>query len=157
MKLTNYHRDAFIHAVMNDVPKITKEDVQPKVQEALVKAMSPEARKLYRKAPKALVRDYSYDLTTDRCCVNFTVGDADAASVLVPFVEAVKKHEAVKASLRATIYSCSTLKQAKDRLPEFEKYLPSEAGSLPASANLPVVANLVADLTKLGWPKKEAQ
>ena len=156
MKLTNYHRDAFIHAVMNDVPKITKEEVQPKVQEALVKAMSPEARKLYREAPKALTSDYSFDLTTDRCCVSFVVGDADKDTVLAPFFEAVKKHEAVKDSLRATIYSCSTLKQAKDRLPEFEKYLPSEAGSLPASANLPVVANLVADLTNLGWPKKGA-
>ena len=156
MKLTNYHRDAFIHAVMNDVPKITKEEVQPKVQEALVKAMSPETRKLYRKAPKALKSDYSFNLTTDRCCVSFVVGDADKDTVLAPFFEAVKKHEAVKDSLRATIYSCSTLKQAKDRLPEFEKYLPSEAGSLPASANLPVVANLVADLTNLGWPKKGA-
>jgi hypothetical protein len=37
------------------------------------------------------------------------------------------------------------------RLPEFEKYFPAE--DAPISKNLPALANMVADLTKLGWPK----
>lgn len=64
---------------------------------------------------------------------------------------------ALKAKLTAAIAACFTLKQAKERLPEFVKYLPTDRDSTGTS-NLPAVANLVADLVQLGWPKdKEAQ
>lgn len=59
----------------------------------------------------------------------------------------------LRSKLEATIASCSTLKQAKECLPEFEKYLPAEV--TPADRSLPVVGNLVAELTKAGWPKKK--
>ena len=58
--------------------------------------------------------------------------------------------------LTAVIASCTTLKQAKEALPEFIKYLPEEPGSA-INRTLPVVGNLVADLSKAGWPKKDSK
>lgn len=58
--------------------------------------------------------------------------------------------------LTAVIASCTTLKQAKEALPEFIKYLPEEPGST-IDRTLPVVGNLVADLSKAGWPKKDSK
>lgn len=46
--------------------------------------------------------------------------------------------------------ACKTLKQARERLPEFEKYPPKDVEKSPTM--LPALANLVADLTKVGWP-----
>ena len=37
------------------------------------------------------------------------------------------------------------------KLPEFAHYLPAE--DAPAGRSLPVVANLVTDFVKAGWPK----
>ena len=58
--------------------------------------------------------------------------------------------------LTAVIAACSTLKQAKEALPEFIKYLPEESGNV-VDRTLPVVGNLVADLSKAGWPKKDSK
>ena len=62
----------------------------------------------------------------------------------------------LRKQLTAVIDSCNTLKQAKAALPEFVKYLPGEPGNA-IDRTLPVVGNLVADLMKLGWPKKDAK
>ena len=62
----------------------------------------------------------------------------------------------LRKQLTAVIDSCSTLKQAKEALPEFIKYLPEEPGKA-IDRTLPVVGNLVADLMKVGWPKKDAK
>ena len=62
----------------------------------------------------------------------------------------------LRKQLTAVIDSCNTLKQAKAALPEFVKYLPEEPGDA-IDRTLPVVGNLVADLMKLGWPKKDAK
>ena len=45
----------------------------------------------------------------------------------------------------------STRKGLADALPEFEKYLPADEPA--AVRSLPVVANVVADFVKAGWPK----
>ena len=62
----------------------------------------------------------------------------------------------LRKQLTAVIASCTTLKQAKKALPEFVKYLPEEPGSA-IDRTLPVVGNLVADLSKAGWPKKDSK
>ena len=62
----------------------------------------------------------------------------------------------LRKQLTAVIASCTTLKQAKEALPEFIKYLPEEPGST-IDRTLPVVGNLVADLSKAGWPKKDSK
>lgn len=62
----------------------------------------------------------------------------------------------LRKQLTAVIASCTTLKQAKEALPEFVKYLPEEPGSA-IDRTLPVVGNLVAELSKAGWPKKDSK
>lgn len=62
----------------------------------------------------------------------------------------------LRKQLTAVIAACTTLKQAKEALPEFIKYLPEEPGN-PVDRTLPVVGNLVADLSKAGWPKKDSK
>jgi predicted nucleic acid-binding Zn ribbon protein len=47
MKLTKYDRQAIVRAIMNDVPKPDKTQRADKIQAAIVKAMSPDVRKVY--------------------------------------------------------------------------------------------------------------
>ena len=58
----------------------------------------------------------------------------------------------LRSEVKALIAACHTLKQARERLPEFAKYLPAERSPAPKQNPL-MVANTVADLTKAGWPK----
>ena len=62
----------------------------------------------------------------------------------------------LRKQLTAVIAACTTLKQAKEALPEFVKYLPGEPDNA-IDRTLPVVGNLVADLSKVGWPKKDTK
>ena len=62
----------------------------------------------------------------------------------------------LRKQLTAAIATCTTLKQAKEALPEFIKYLPEEPDKA-IDRTLPVVGNLVADLSKAGWPKKDSK
>src|SRR5574344_331705 len=89
--------------------------------------------------------DYEIDEITD-CPEMMAIrqGYADELNML----------NSLRKQLTAVIDSCSTLKQAKEALPEFIKYLPEEPGKA-IDRTLPVVGNLVADLMKVGWPKKD--
>ena len=62
-----------------------------------------------------------------------------------------KARKALAEKLRAVAYSVTTRKALAAALPEFEKYLPPDDAA--AIRTLPVVANVVADFVKAGWPK----
>lgn len=79
--------------------------------------------------------------------------DSEIQKLIDLFIKEKDKHADLYQKVSAAIAACSTLKQAKESLPEFEKYLPAEPGKIDRS--LPVVGNLVADLTKAGWPAKK--
>ena len=79
--------------------------------------------------------------------------DPEIQKLVDLFIEEKNKHADLRQKVTAVIAACSTLKQAKEALPEFEKYLPAEPGNVDRS--LPVVGNLVADLAKAGWPAKK--
>lgn len=79
--------------------------------------------------------------------------DPEIQKLVDLFIEEKNKHADLRQKVTAIIAACSTLKQAKEALPEFEKYLPAEPEKLDRS--LPVVGNLVADLSKAGWPAKK--
>jgi hypothetical protein len=145
-KLTKYDKQVIVRAVTADVP-FDNDAVKKAAQDAIVKAMSPEVRKVYKTHPTALRSKSTYDISERECAV-LIVGDVDYDEVLKPFVEAKEKRKATLNQLEAIIESCSTLKQLRERLPEFESYFPVEGVATP---NLPAVANLVADLVKLGW------
>ena len=79
--------------------------------------------------------------------------DPEIQKLVDLFIEEQNKLADLRQKVTAAITACSTLKQAKETLPEFEKYLPAEPGNMDRS--LPVGGNLVADLTKAGWPAGE--
>ena len=157
MKLTKYDRLSIVRAIMADVPKPDKTKRREEIQAAVVKAMSPAVRKVFKDFPQALRTSHTGDLTcNDRYdSRSIVVGDVTEEmldAILKPYREEdVARHNA-QAKLHGAIDSCTTRKSLMERLPEFEKYFPAE--SAPLSKNLPALANVVADLSKLGWPKK---
>jgi hypothetical protein len=157
MKLDKYAKQAIVKAIMNDVPKPDKQKRRAELQTAIVKLMSPEVRKVYKVKPSAL-RSYLVgdliqdDRWEDRYIVAGDVSDKDIELLLKPYEAENGVRRDVEHKLRSIVDGCSTLNVLKKRLPEFEKYYPTEA---QPTKNLPVVANVVADLSRLGWPKGE--
>jgi len=76
------------------------------------------------------------------------VADLDMDKVIEPFLQPRKERNALFSSIKGIAYGCSTLRQLKEALPELEKYMPKEDAP---TRNLPAVANVVADMVKLGW------
>lgn len=150
MKLNQYHKDAIIRAITNDIPRKTDEQIQAAVQAALVKGMSVACRNLYKKNPKALMTKY---ISGTLSCRNFEVvsGDANVTECLKPFSYEYIAFEKVERSLKAAINGCTTRKQFVDRFPEFGNYAPHEEGVCKTT---PTIANVVADLVKLGFVPK---
>jgi phosphoglycolate phosphatase-like HAD superfamily hydrolase len=154
MRLDKHTKQAILRSIVDDIPKPTVQAARHDIQAALVKSMSPLARKLYKQNPAALAKDrVGYDHGFDYSAM-VVVGDADFDAVMRPYVEANDQRRDVYNKLKGIIEGCTTLKQLKILLPEFEKYMPTETAP---TKNLPAVANVVADLTKLGWPKGAQQ
>lgn len=157
MKLNTYTKAAIVRAIMNDVPKPDKTKRHEALQAAIVKAMSPECRKVYNKTPNALARQHVGNTTYDGCnwhTREVIKGDAPEDKIkalLKPYDDEDEAYDKAREQLEAAIKGCNTLNALKKAFPEFEKYLPTEA---QPTKNLPALANVVADLSKLGWPKK---
>jgi len=165
MNLTKYDRTAFVNAVINDVP--TEDYREQAISYAALHAITylPKALQDAIKKNEAVL-DH---LRSTYCHIgsfgihlhgSSTVRDtAHNDEELMTKVKRLsdlhdmqkERIDELRTSLTGVIGACRTLKQAKERLPEFEKYLPTERGSTGVT-NLPV-ANVVAELTKLGWPK----
>jgi hypothetical protein len=71
---------------------------------------------------------------------------------LAPYETEDNKYRDAKLNLQNAIMACTTLKALETTFPEFKKYFPTET---QPTKNLPALANVVADLSKLGWPKGE--
>jgi hypothetical protein len=151
MRLTKYEKEAIIRAIMQDVPCTPDHVLRAEIQNSLVQAMSVPTQELYKTHPKALRIEHvsSWDSGMSYR-VDFIAGDADVEKAMKPFAAKKKERDAAHAKLSAIVNGCSTLAQLKKMLPEFISYFPTEA---EPTKNLPAVANMVADLSKLGWPK----
>lgn len=155
MRISKWDKEAIVKAIMHDVPKPDKKKRKDELQAAIVKAMSPEARKLYNRTPSALRTYHLGDIIYDGnwSSRDVIVGDVTNSMVDEMTKKYIDEDNAVvtaRRSLKGAIEACTTLKQLNDRLPEFKKYFPTEE---KPTANLPALANIVADLSKLGWPK----
>ena len=64
-----------------------------------------------------------------------------------------KNIRVLEARLKGVAYACTTRKQLAEALPEFTSYLPDEEAK--AARDLPVVANVLSDFVKAGWPKNQ--
>ncbi len=165
MKLTNTIRDAFVRAVMNDVPSIDyEEQIRGIVEKDAVAQLPPKVRAIY--LDKAL-RGYVATAWWGRrygngCSANIPSGApdfklSDAAQKRVDALSAEAETQNTRARdlntrLRAVAYSVGTRKSLATALPEFEKYLPADEEA--ALRTVPVIANVVTDFVKAGWPKK---
>jgi hypothetical protein len=161
MRLTNYMRDAFICAAMNDVPQV---DYDPAIREAATKAAlanlpmkvqavwsDPETRQHLETTYCSF--GHRFTINVPGACTKEHRAIAEAAAL--PLVEKSdaqrKSRDALQSKLRAVAYGVTTRKALVDALPEFEKYLPADEPA--AIKTLPVLANVVTDFVKAGWPK----
>lgn len=155
MRLDKYAKQSIVRAIMQDVPPIDKAARRLAVQAAIVKAMSPDVRKVFKSNPGALRTTYVGDVVEidDYSSRSITVGDVtdkQLEEILKPYKAEDSAVYDAKRKLQGIVEGCSTLKQLQTLLPEFKQYMPTEAAP---TKNLPAVANMVADLSKLGWPK----
>lgn len=158
MKLTKNLREAFVRAVMADVPKVDyREQLQKVVTDAAVALLPAPVATAYKQFPEYI--------ETRRVWAGATYLSVPAADEVVfpPEVEKEiarlealndaqeENRSALRTKLTAAANSVTTRKALADLLPEFEKYLPADDRT--ATLNLPAVANVVADFVKAGWPK----
>jgi hypothetical protein len=161
MKIDKYVRQSIVKAIMADVPKPDKAKRRADLQAAIVKAMSPAVRKVFKECPGALKTHYFGDVLYDGHrwdSRDLTVGDVPAAKLeelSKPYKDEDEAHSAAYCKLQGAIEGCTTRKALMTRLPEFEKYYPAEEA--PMSKSVPALANVMADLAKLGWPKGKTQ
>jgi hypothetical protein len=157
MKIDKYVRQSIVRAIMNDVPKPDKAKRREDLQAAVVKAMSPDVRKVFKNTPSALRTYHVGEVTYDgygwktRDIIAGDVTDEVIEEILKPYMAEDEARRAAQCKLEGAIEGCTTRKALMTRLPEFEKYFPAETA--PLSKSLPALANVMADLSKLGWPK----
>jgi hypothetical protein len=155
MNLTKIHKQAIVRSILNDTPALPREKWAEEIKAAIVKAMSPEVRKIYKTKPHALRRATVMYINPHRTWGDdFPVGDVTKEQIneiVEPYDKKVKERQDAERTLTAAFEGIRTLKQAEATFPEFKKYYPTEA---QPTKNLPALANVVADLTKLGWPKE---
>lgn len=155
-RINKWDKQAIVKAIMDDVPAPDRKKRRDELQAAIVKVMSPEARKLYKSCPSALRTYHVGDVTYDGC--NWATRDVIVGDVKEVVINELKEKYLVedrafneaRYALKGAIEACNTYKQLMTRLPEFEKYYPKPDAK---GTNLPALANVVADLSKLGWPK----
>ena len=157
--VTKWDKQAIVKAIMADVPRVDKDKRRKELQAAIVKLMSPEARKLFNKTPNALRTYHVGEITYNGQwgSRDITIGDVTDTKVdelCAKYKEEDNARYDIERKLKGIVETCRTVKQLNDRLPEFKKYFPTVEKPV---ANLPAIANVVADLSKLGWPKGETK
>lgn len=163
MKLTNYLRDAFINAAMQDVPQTDyREQIQKLMQDDFDSQLPKEVLAMSKKFPGYFSTGDPLRLGNGLGYVyariwirgempTLTKAGKDAQQKLLDADLLQQKNlNVLKEKLHNVAYGCSTTNALATALPEFQKYLPTE----PAKAtSLPALANVVSDFVKAGWPK----
>lgn len=171
--LTKAMKETLVRLILNDLPKIDYRDRIQALAEMAALMHAPEAIKQAWAAKdqgesRAWVETTSvyFDLNAGHS-QGFTVPYARGTSssitarslcLRVPELkEAVdaqpklnKERTALKEQLLAQFQHISTTKQFREVFPEFSVYLPADPPKV--SRLLPACSNLMADLTKAGWP-----
>lgn len=170
MKLNNHDRESFVRAVMGDVPQT---DYNTKAEQ-LIRAAH---EKWLPDAVKTVFQDSSLRQRFLKVCYlnpssyldnialyagdGFTLDSVKGlrekiGDLAAKACEQSAKRRSLHSQVKSAIYGCNTLKQAKDLMPEFAKYLPQDRDG-KVTRDVPAISNLVTDLTAAGWPKKEAK
>lgn len=166
MRLTKEDKQAFVHAVMDDVPSVDyDEQVRARLEEWGFNALPQALKAVAKEFPDYFEIQYIptpagfpgvFVICPPHLCGhNFERAVPEVWAELMVIGEKKMAQDKIHAELRskvtALINGCTTLKQAQERLPEFAKYLPANRdGSF--ITNLPV-ANTLVDLQNAGGPK----
>ena len=173
-RLNESIRSAFVNAVLNDTPKVDYAEQRRKIIQDYLFAIAPAAlMRIYKDHDlrRFLRLEYvAYDSASGSrlswglgkywlvpdCDYTYKIEDKETLKKLHAIDEQetaqVNQRTELEKKLRATILAFNTVKQARDALPEFVKYLPDEAD--PKCKTLPAITDLVTDLVKAGWPDK---
>lgn len=165
MKLNKWQKQAFVNAVMQDIPSVDYlEDFRAFVMKEGLKTLPKEILAIHND-PKTIgyldkqSQWFSGLSTVYYYAVLGWLPKEDEAIKLAredsetKILAQAERCREIKAKLQGAINSCSTLKQAETLLPEFIKYLPKDTGSV-IDRTMPVIADLVVTLTAAGWPKE---
>lgn len=159
MKLTNYLRDAFVRAAMDDVPKTDyKEELRGVINKKVERLQKIAG--INNLDQTRLTRLFIYVADTSYLAAGLTEGELvqiknspEVQKLITLNTEQKTKLTALQSKLESIIKGCNTRKQVVDALPEFEKYLPPEDAQ--ALRTLPALANVLSDFVKAGWPKNQ--
>lgn len=152
MNLSKHAKRSIVRAIMGELPSIDYDQMAKDVQAKFVAAMSPECQAVYAKTPNALVTDHIYNVFG--YCKSMYVGDLtekEIEKITAPYKQMTKEREEIETKLNAAFAPIRTRKQFINQFPEFSQHAPAEDGTC---ATLPAIANIVADLVKLGWEPK---
>lgn len=164
MKLNKTDCAAFVRAVMQDVPHTDyQEQVQWTVDNYFAARCPADVVAFAKKYPGRL-RSYFVSHTdsahtpfVEQPQYNIESNHPElyraVRVILDKKAEQQRQRDELRNKVAGMIAGCTTLKQARERLPEFEKYLPKERD--PATTAGVPVSNVVAELTKAGWSKGE--
>lgn len=165
MRLTNTIRDAFVRAAMADVPTVDyQEQMKSLVLKEVEEKLPPEVKAVYKKEHlRPFLETYYLTVSNQYYSVHgFRNAYTPSSDLLKKVRDIEKKYDEqserisdLRNKLQAVAYSVSTREALVKALPEFEKYLPENEEK--ACRTLPVIANVVSDFVKAGWPKKEVK
>ena len=167
MRLNESTKHALVHKILEDIPH---EDFETKLSDLAnhiaISLLPQSVRDLVKRDPSAkqFLRIVECYVGNDCHVVIGARGDqekiikamrADAEFMRLSEEKAAQlaRVKEARTRIKAAVYSCTTDKQFADRFPEFAQYLPKVCGP---TSNLPVDANLITDLMRLGWPKGKA-
>ena len=166
MRLTTYIREAFVKAAMDDVP------APEKFEDKVHKIVKDDALSQLPAKLQAIAKDKDLCWYLNQNSYYFYRQPFHSVYIVTargkeytPSEEAKKQideiavaanadkemRQALKSKLMAAAQACTTTKQLRELLPEFDQYLPLEAET--TCRTLPAVANIMSDFVKAGWPK----
>jgi hypothetical protein len=162
MRLNKYHKNAFVKAVMDDVPKhdyqkdletVANKEIQEMLPKEIFKIWNDNKLKGYLETRPLSLHyfNFSVPLSYEERC-SFVERPSIKKIVEADEIQR-KERRALRRKIQAAIDSVTTVKKAKELLPEFAKYLPDEKDA-PSKLAPAVIANLASDLSAAGWPKK---
>jgi hypothetical protein len=170
MNLNKEHRAEIVRKVVSDIPvqfANLQDQLQKMADDDLIVNLPPEVAAVYKdrelrahlslssyfvgNTPKlsSIYPDNWYVTVTSRNCLKEKTKTklsellSEAREARTVMIEAVEK-------LEGSLRGVKTLKQFKEMFPELEKYAPEEEVKV---SHLPALANVMAGLSSLGWPK----
>jgi len=167
VRLNKYDKQAFVAAVMQDVPQIDYHDQKQTIVNEFALARMPEPVRAIAKNPAYAGWLATASHMTPGAWHGYVEAYSDSSPVSIKEqspkawekLEAIAEEEktqeerikALRAKLEGVTAGCHTRKALAAALPEFEKYLPAAPGE--TCKTLPALANIVTDFIQAGWPK----